>query len=82
MELGATLCTPRAPRCLLCPLSPIGACDAAARGDAVALPIKAKKKAPLPFEAVAAWVERRGKVLAARRPREGIDGRYVGAAGR
>ena len=80
MELGATLCTPRSPRCLVCPLGPASAgagrsaiaCDAAARGDAEELPIKAAKKPPLPFEAVAAWVVRRGRVLAARRPDEGL----------
>ena len=36
------------------------------------LPRKSKKKPPLPFEAVAAWLERRGKVLAVRRSEQGL----------
>jgi A/G-specific adenine glycosylase len=46
MELGATVCTPRNPQCLLCPVR--GHCEAAAAGvqDRVPLPKKAKA-APL-----------------------------------
>lgn len=36
MELGATVCTPRSPRCGECPIQPI--CRANARGDAEAYP--------------------------------------------
>lgn len=44
MELGATLCTPTSPPCLLCPVS--HGCAAAAMGDPTRFPLKAKAKAP------------------------------------
>jgi A/G-specific adenine glycosylase len=75
MELGATVCTPRGPRCDSCPLR--RSCDAAKRGDAESLPLKAKKTRVRPAEACAAWIlrgrEGRGeKVLAVRRPEGGL----------
>ena len=56
MDLGATICTPRSPSCLLCPWS--GDCEGRARGIAAALPAKAPKRAK---------PHRRGHVFAARR---------------
>jgi A/G-specific adenine glycosylase len=44
MELGATLCTPTSPACLLCPVS--AGCAAAAMGEPARFPLKAKAKAP------------------------------------
>ncbi len=41
MDLGATVCTPRAPRCAECPVS--GDCQALASGRTVSLPVKARK---------------------------------------
>jgi len=70
MELGATICTPRKPHCLACPIRKH--CDAHARGDAEALPIKKAKAKPRSMRAVAAWIERDGRILAARRPEEGL----------
>ena len=70
MELGATLCTPRNPSCLICPIRE--ACDAAAVGDAEALPIKRKKTKQTKMRAVAAWLERDGRILIVRRPEEGL----------
>lgn len=70
MELGATLCTHRNPLCLACPVRE--ACDAHAAGDAESLPIKKKKKKQTKMRAVAAWLERDGKVLVVRRPEEGL----------
>jgi A/G-specific adenine glycosylase len=72
MELGATICTPRAPRCESCPVSQF--CSARAEGDAESLPIKARKKPARKVEAVAALVLRRGKALAVRRPSRGLLG--------
>jgi len=72
MELGATVCRPRAPLCLACPLEP--QCDAARAGDAEDLPIKRKKKPPRRVEAVAGWLERRGRVLVVQRPEGGLLG--------
>jgi A/G-specific adenine glycosylase len=70
MELGATLCTPKNPQCAICPLRK--RCDANARGDALELPIKKKKAKPKPMRAVAAWIERDGKILVVRRPEKGL----------
>jgi A/G-specific adenine glycosylase len=42
MDLGATICTPRAPRCAICPWS--GRCMARRRGDPETFPVKAAKK--------------------------------------
>lgn len=72
MELGATVCTPRGPRCMACPVS--GHCNALSEGDAESLPVKPRKKAPRKMRSVAAWVERRGKVLAVRREEGGLLG--------
>jgi A/G-specific adenine glycosylase len=72
MELGATLCLPRAPRCAECPAA--GACEARAAGDAEALPRKAAKRAPRPVEGVAALVLRDQRALAVRRPPRGLLG--------
>ena len=72
MELGATVCTPRTPRCPACPLE--RSCRAARSGDPEALPIKAKRTTPRRVEAVALWLERRGRVLAVRRLDDGLLG--------
>jgi A/G-specific adenine glycosylase len=72
MELGATVCTPRAPRCAACPLA--RDCGARAAGDPEALPVKRPKAPPRRAFAVCAWVVRRGRALAVRRPPEGLLG--------
>src|SRR4030095_13003027 len=43
MELGATLCTPRAPQCLLCPVQRF--CEASKLGIADEIPEKRRKRA-------------------------------------
>jgi A/G-specific adenine glycosylase len=43
MELGATVCTPRSPQCLLCPVTDF--CEARKEGIAELLPEKRKKRA-------------------------------------
>ena len=43
MDLGATICTPKSPNCLLCPLAAM--CAARAEGDPARYPIKPKKVA-------------------------------------
>jgi A/G-specific adenine glycosylase len=72
MELGATLCAPRAPRCGACPVARW--CDARRAGDAEGLPVKAARREPLAAEAVAALVLRDGRALAVRRPAAGLFG--------
>ena len=72
MDLGATVCTPRGPRCDACPLrSP---CEARARGEQEALPAKRRAR-PLPhFDIAVAVVRRGGRVLIGRRPPKGLLG--------
>jgi A/G-specific adenine glycosylase len=72
MELGATVCTPRAPRCGACPIG--RACAARSSGDPEALPVRSARRAPRAVEAVAALVLRRGRALAVRRPPCGLLG--------
>jgi A/G-specific adenine glycosylase len=72
MELGSTLCTPKSPRCADCPIA--ADCDAHRVGDAVSLPIKARKKPARRVEAAVGLVVRRGKMLAVRRPTGGLLG--------
>lgn len=70
MELGATVCTPRAPCCERCPIA--RDCDARRQGDAEQLPCKKPRATPRPMRAVAAWIERAGRVLVVRRPERGL----------
>jgi len=73
MDLGAVLCTPRRPRCVLCPWR--GACAAAAGGIAEALPARAAKpERPLRHGAAFWLVRGDGAVLLRRRPDEGLLG--------
>jgi len=72
MDLGATVCTPRNPRCLLCPLRPD--CRADAQGLAETLPAKVAKKAKPHRLGRAWWIERDGAVWLVRRPGKGMLG--------
>jgi A/G-specific adenine glycosylase len=73
MDLGATLCTPKSPDCLLCPWS--SRCRGRVLGIAESLPRKAPKRArPVRYGTVF-WIERGdGAVLLRRRPEEGLLG--------
>jgi len=72
MELGALICSPTSPKCLLCPVAEY--CQARAEGLQESLPVKAKAKAPRPVDVVAGVVMHEGRVLIARRPPEGLLG--------
>ena len=76
MDLGATVCTPRNPLCMVCPWS--WACEALAAGIAAELPRKKDKKPRPNRYGVAFWLERVGpqgrEVLLRRRPEEGLLG--------
>lgn len=61
MELGALVCTPRAPRCGACPLR--SSCRAAARGTPEAFPRAANRVSPKTIHLVGAIVERGKKIL-------------------
>jgi len=73
MDLGATICAPRAPACSRCPLR--GDCQGHAEGVAATLPLR-EPKAERPQRRGAAFVARRrdGRVLLRRRPEKGLLG--------
>jgi A/G-specific adenine glycosylase len=76
MDLGATLCTPRAPGCLACPWA--GPCAARRRGVAAELPRRAPAKAKPRRFGVVFWLERAdGAVLLRRRPDDGLLGGMI-----
>jgi A/G-specific adenine glycosylase len=73
MDLGATVCTPRRPGCLVCPWQT--ACRARALGLAEALPAGASRKAR-PLRRGLAFLVRRpdGAILFRKRPERGLLG--------
>lgn len=72
MDLGASICRPRAPRCAVCPLATD--CRALALGTPETFPAKAARKVrPMRF-GVARWIERDGAVWLVRRPAKGLLG--------
>lgn len=76
MDLGATICTARGPRCLLCPLAPM--CEGRAGGEPERLPIKAPRKVKPQRKGRAFWIERaiggEDHVWLVRRPGKGMLG--------
>jgi len=73
MDLGATVCTPRLPRCPACPWRE--ACAAFAGGQPETYPRKAAKKDRPVRHGAAFWVTRGdGAVLLRRRPAKGLLG--------
>ena len=73
MDLGATVCLPRRPRCGACPWSE--ACLARASGVAESLPVKAPKRQRPVRRGIAYWTEDgAGRVLLRRRPERGLLG--------
>lgn len=73
MDLGATLCTPKSPNCLVCPWT--DDCRGRIAGIAAALPRKAAKKAVPTRHGHAWWITRGdGAVLLRRRPEKGLLG--------
>lgn len=72
MDLGATVCTARNPRCLLCPLAQ--ACTARRMADPERFPLKAPKAAKRHRQGRAFWIERDAAVWLVRRPGKGMLG--------
>src|SRR3954464_8573355 len=70
MELGATLCSPRRPKCLLCPLRP--GCRAAREGDPESYPAARAKREGEHHRLAVAVVEKEGGVLLFRRPEDSV----------
>jgi A/G-specific adenine glycosylase len=76
MDLGAVICTPRRPRCVLCPWRED--CAAAALGIAESLPTQAAKPERKLRHGVAFWLSRGdGAVLLRRRPEKGLLGGMI-----
>lgn len=73
MELGATLCAPRAPRCGECPLQAV--CKAHARGRTGLFPQRRpRRRVPHKVVGAAVTVNRCGEVLVAQRPETSMLG--------
>ncbi len=69
MELGALVCKPKSPQCLLCPVSAF--CRAYEAGEQEIIPA-ASKRSSRKIEAVVAVIERNGKYLIQKRPSSGL----------
>ncbi|GGI70713.1 A/G-specific adenine glycosylase [Polymorphobacter multimanifer] len=69
MDLARSICTPRAPKCLVCPLRP--ECSAT---DPETLPVKPAKRARPVRHGTVWWLEAAGDVLTITRPPSGLLG--------
>ncbi len=76
MDLGATVCTPKSPKCLLCPWG--DSCKGRAKGIAETLPRRAPKGDKPTRRGVAFWLVKEGRdgpsILLRRRPERGLLG--------
>lgn len=73
MDLGATVCMPKKPKCPLCPFS--GACIAKARGTAETFPRKiAKKKTAMRYGAAFVAMDAADRIYLRTRPAKGLLG--------
>jgi A/G-specific adenine glycosylase len=72
MDLGQTVCTPRRPSCLFCPVSQM--CVARRRGEPGRIPRRSAKTAPVKLCLAAAVAERSGRVLLVLRRSTWLDG--------
>jgi A/G-specific adenine glycosylase len=72
MDLGSTICTPKKPACVLCPLNED--CASRVRGDQETFPHKAPKKTGTLRRGAAFVVTRGNEVLVRTRPEKGLLG--------
>lgn len=72
MDLGATVCTSRSPRCPLCPVTAL--CAGRKSGEPERFPVKPPKKAKPLRQGAAWWIERGGAVWLVTRPGGGMLG--------
>ncbi|MEO0410968.1 MAG: A/G-specific adenine glycosylase [Pseudomonadota bacterium] len=72
MDLGATICTPKSPKCLICPWRE--ACTAHAQGREEMFPVKPPKKTKPKRYGTVFWMERGDSVFLIRRPDSGLLG--------
>ena len=73
MDLGATICAPKNPTCVICPLSPV--CAGRAAGDPARFPVKGQKPVRPLRRGAAFYIARAdGAVLVRTRPQKGLLG--------
>lgn len=72
MELGATVCTPTQPKCLICPISQ--ECLALGAGLQESLPLKKPAVKTPHYDIAVAVIVHRGKLFIQRRPETGLLG--------
>ncbi len=72
MDLGSAICTPRAPKCLVCPVHQ--GCAGYSVGDPQSFPVKPAKTAKPRRYGTIFWAEAAGRVLLVRRPPKGLLG--------
>lgn len=70
MELGATICIPKNPRCLTCPVQNF--CEAYAEGIQAELPKKMPKKPKKEIDLYAILLRKEDKFLIVKRPTDGL----------
>ena len=79
MDLGATICRPKKPLCLLCPLA--DDCRAFASGTPELFPAAKVKRARPHRHGIAWWIERDNAVWLVRRPERGLLGAMAALPG-
>ena len=72
MDLGSMTCTPKNPDCLSCPLKNL--CQGYLSGKPESYPLRSVKKKVPHIEAIAAVIQKHGKVLLRQRPPKGLLG--------
>ncbi len=72
MDLGATICAPRKPQCLICPVSKL--CDAFCHNEQDDLPVKIKRKPTPHYDIAAGVIWKGGRILIDQRKPEGLLG--------
>nr|WP_229955749.1 NUDIX domain-containing protein [Parasphingorhabdus litoris] len=72
MDIGASICTAKAPKCELCPVQTY--CRALAKGDQERYPVKPPKKAKPLRKGRFFWIEQNEKLLLVTRPAKGMLG--------
>jgi len=66
IELGATVCSPKRPQCLVCPVS--GLCQARQTGNQDLRPVRFVKTKSIEEERTVFWIEEAGQLLVWQRP--------------
>lgn len=70
MELGALVCTPKSPRCSICPVK--GFCNAYAQGIQEQLPVKSKAKKPKKMAYMVLLLKKGEKIVVEKRSDQGL----------